>query len=150
MRRLAASLFLAAAPLAAQVQPIADSAATARKAGQWEALGRYVTAYNAAYDATPAKLKTLDSLLVAAAADSSVANTAADKARALLPYNSHPNGAYMARTVLETFGADSLIAGVYSPFRFIRLYAAAEGKRGHAPPFSPASLALLDAFDGKR
>lgn len=110
----------------------------------------YVTAYNTAYDATPARLKTLDSLLVAAAADSSVANSAADKARTLLPYNSHPNGAYMARTILETFGVDSLIAGVYSPFRFIRLYAAAERKRGHAPPFSAASLALFDAFEARR
>src|SRR5215831_4018168 len=40
MRRLAVGVFLAAVPLAAQVQPIADSAAAARQAGQWEALGR--------------------------------------------------------------------------------------------------------------
>ena len=107
----------------------------------------YVTAYNSLYDATPAKLKTLDSLLAAAAADSTIANAAADKARALLPYNAHPNGAYMARTILETFGADSVIAGVYSPYRFIRTYVAAETKRGHPSPFSPASLALLDALE---
>ena len=101
----------------------------------------YTSAYNAAYDATPAKLHVLDSLLVAAAADSTVANAAADKARALLPYNSHPNGAYMARTILETFGADSLIVGVYSPFRFIRVFRAAEAKRGGPPSFSPAAVA---------
>jgi len=41
----------------------------------------YATAYNAACDATPAKLRLLDTLLVVAAADSSVANAAADKAR---------------------------------------------------------------------
>jgi hypothetical protein len=111
------------------------------------ALQWYVTAYNTAYDATPATLRVLDSLLVAAAADSSVANAAADNARALLPYNSHPNGAYMARTILETFGADSLIGGVVSPFRFIRTYVAAESRRGHASPFSPQALALLDAME---
>lgn len=107
----------------------------------------YVTGYNTAYAATPAKLRVLDSLLVAAAADSTVANAAADKARALLPYNSHPNGAYMARTILETFGADSLIAGVYSPFHFLRTFSAAESRRGDPAPFSPAAVALLDAME---
>lgn len=112
-------------------------------------LAWYTNAYNAAYAATPAKLHVLDSLLVAAAADSSVANAAADKARALLPYNSHPNGAYMARTILETFGADSLIVGVYSPFRFLRVFRAAEAKRGGPPSFSPAAVALLDRMEAR-
>src|SRR5262249_24571119 len=40
MRRLAVGLFFAAVPIGAQVQPIADSAAAARKAAQWEVLGR--------------------------------------------------------------------------------------------------------------
>jgi hypothetical protein len=53
----------------------------------------------------------------------------------------------MARTILETFGADSLIGGVTSPFRFIRTYVAAESKRGHESPFSPRALALLDAME---
>jgi hypothetical protein len=53
----------------------------------------------------------------------------------------------MARTILETFGADSLVAGVYSPFRFMRIFSAAELRPGHGAPFSPAATALLDAME---
>ena len=62
-------------------------------------------------------------------------------------YGSHPNGAYIARTILETFGKDSLMVGVYSPFAYIRTFRSAEAKRGNPPPFSPEAIAVLDAME---
>ena len=108
----------------------------------------YADGYNAAYKKTPAVLRTLDSLLVAVGKDSTVAADAGARAQQLLPYGSHPNGAYIARTILETFGRDSLMVGVYSPFAYIRAYRAAEIKRGNPDPFSRQAIAVFDARDG--
>jgi hypothetical protein len=107
----------------------------------------YADGYNAAYQKTPAALHTLDSLLVAVGKDSTVAADAGTRAQRLLPYASHPNGAYIARTILETFGKDSLMVGVYSPFAYIRAYRAAEVRRGNPDPFSPQAIAVLDAME---
>jgi hypothetical protein len=59
----------------------------------------------------------------------------------------HPNGAYVARNFLETFGRDSQVATVPSPFAFIRIFRAAPAKRGDTPAFSPAGIAALDAME---
>ena len=109
----------------------------------------YGDAYNAAYEKTPATLKVVDSLLVAAGADSAKLVDDGTRAQRLLIYGSHPNGAYMARTILETFGRDSLIATIPSAFAFVRMYEAAEVKRGHASPFSPAGRAALGAIENR-
>ena len=69
------------------------------------------------------------------------------KAQRLLPYGSHPNGAYMARTILEALGRDSLVSTETSPFAFIRMFRQAEARRGDAPVFSPAGIAALDAME---
>jgi len=55
----------------------------------------------------------------------------------------------MARTILETFGRDSLIATVPSAFVFIRMYEAAEAKRGNASPFSAGGHAALSAIENR-
>lgn len=108
----------------------------------------YADAYNKAYAASPTKLHTLDSLLVAAStADSAKLVDIGTRAQQLLPYGSHPNGAYMARTILETFGRDSLIATVPSAFAFIRMFRAASATRGDEPVFSAAGVAELDAME---
>lgn len=109
----------------------------------------YANGYDAAYDKTPATLKVVDSLLVAAGADSAKLADAGARAQRLLVYGSHPNGAYMARTILDTFGRDSLIAVIPSAFAFIRMYEAAESKRGNASPFSAAGRAALAAMESR-
>jgi hypothetical protein len=108
----------------------------------------YADSYNAAYDKTPATLKTLDSLLVAGSDSAKLADAGA-RAQRMLIYGSHPNGAYMAHTILETFGRDSLIATVPSAFAFIRMYEAAEAKRGNPSPFSAAGRSALSAMESR-
>jgi putative zinc-dependent peptidase DUF5700 len=110
---------------------------------------RYGDMYNAAYDKTPATLRVLDSLLVAAGNDSAKLADAGTRAQRLLISGSHPNGAYMARTILETLGRDSLIATMPSAFAFIRMYEAAEAKRGNASPFSSTGRAALSAMENR-
>ncbi len=109
----------------------------------------YADMYNAAYGKTPATLRVLDSLLVAAGTDSAKLVAAGARAQRLLISGSHPNGAYMARTILETFGRDSLIATVPSAFAFIRMYEAAEAKGGNASPFSAEGHAALSAMESR-
>jgi hypothetical protein len=67
----------------------------------------------------------------------------------LLPSGGHFNGSYVAREIYETFGVDSLYPGVHDFFAFLRIYASAEAKRGNPPPFSPKSVALLNALERK-
>jgi hypothetical protein len=59
----------------------------------------------------------------------------------------HPNGAYVARTIVETFGVDSLFPGVYDPAALLRTYAAAERTRGNPPPFSAAAMRTIDGVE---
>jgi len=109
----------------------------------------YGDAYNVAYDKTPATLKVIDSLLVAAGGDSAKLVDAGARAQRLLIYGSHPNGAYMAHTILEVFGRDSVIAAIPSAFVFVRMYEAAEAKRGHASPFSTEGHTALSAMESR-
>ncbi|MGH7656217.1 MAG: DUF5700 domain-containing putative Zn-dependent protease [Gemmatimonadaceae bacterium] len=107
----------------------------------------YPTGYNSAYAKTPAVLHTLDSLLTVAVNQPSALGAAGTRANQILWSNGHPNGAYMAREIVQTFGIDSLMPGVYNPVAFFRTYAAAEIKLGNPPPFSAQSmreLALLE------
>ena len=103
----------------------------------------YVKRYNDTYARTPQILRSIDSLLVVVADSPSVVRAAGTKARALLWSNSHPNGAYVARTIVETFGIDSLMPAVYNPFALLSTYAAAEKKRGIPPPFSAKAITVL-------
>jgi len=109
----------------------------------------YGDAYNAAYEKTPATLKVVDSLLVAAGSDSAKLVDNGTRAQRLLIYGSHPNGAYMARTILDTFGRDSLVATIPSAFAFVRMYEAAEVKRGNPSPFSAAGHTALGAIENR-
>jgi hypothetical protein len=111
------------------------------------ALSWYAPRYNDVYAKTPQILRTIDSLLVVVRDDSTKAQAAGQRARSLLWSNSHPNGAYMARAILTTFGVDSLLPGVSNPFAFVRAYAAAEVKRGNPPPFSPKAVEMLGLME---
>jgi hypothetical protein len=116
--------------------PLAYTAASM----QW-----YLPMYNTAYDNTPAILHSIDSLVAAIADNPAAMRTNGAQVDKLIVLGSHPNGAYMARTILETFGGDSLLPSVRDPFVFFHTYAAAELARGHAPPFSAKTLSVIDA-----
>jgi hypothetical protein len=107
----------------------------------------YATGYNAAYAKTPQVLRSVDSVLAIVADRPTQAGAGARKLNALLVSNGHPNGAYMAREIVETFGIDSLMPGVYNPIAFFRTYAAAEAKRGNPPPFSPKATSELGTLE---
>jgi hypothetical protein len=105
--------------------------------------------YNDAYARTPATLRTADSVLAAVADDPSSIRKNGASLHRLFPFESHANGAYMARTILETFGRDSLMPSVYDQFAFFRTYAAAEKARGNPPPFSAKAIGVLNAEERK-
>ncbi len=107
----------------------------------------FAKAYNAAYARTPLVLRSLDSLLAAAYDQPADWRTFGAQAQTLLVSGSEPNGAYMAREVLNTFGRDSLVEAASNPFRFVRMFVAAEQQHGNAPPFSPKAVAMLDLME---
>jgi hypothetical protein len=107
----------------------------------------YAQSYNAAYARTPAILRSMDSVIAGIIADSTKLLAAAQAMRSFLPWNAHPNGAYLAREVYETFGVDSLFPALSNPFALMRVFRAAEAKRGAPPAFSPASISWLDDFE---
>lgn len=110
-------------------------------------LAAYAVRYDAEYARTPATLRTLDSLLAAVAADSSATADLAMQASMLFWSNGHPNGAYVAREILETFGVDSLYPAARSPAAFLRTFQWAERKHGRPDPFSDAARRELEALD---
>jgi hypothetical protein len=107
----------------------------------------YAKRYNEAYARTPAVVHSIDSALVIAADDSTKLPAVGRRVNELLPSAGHFNGSYVAREIYETFGVDSLYPGVRNFFAFLRTYASAEAKRGNPPPFSPKSVALLNALE---
>jgi len=109
----------------------------------------YSKRYNEAYPRTPALLRSLDSILTIAADHPQDARSLAPPAQKLFWSNGHPNGAYMAREIVETFGVDSLFPGLYDPIAFARTYASAERKRGNPPPFSEKTMKLFDAMTAR-
>jgi hypothetical protein len=113
------------------------------------AMAGYVARYNAEYARTPATLRRFDSLLTLIADDSGKMDDLGMTAQMLLWSNGHPNGAYMAREITETFGVDSLFPGVRDPAAFLRTYAAAERAHGRPAPFSVKTWRVLDALDAK-
>lgn len=110
-------------------------------------MSAYAKRYNEAYARTPQVIHSIDSALTAAADDSTKIGQVGIIVQRLLPSNGHYNGSYVAREILETFGVDSLLPGVYDPFAFWRAYGEAEVKNGRAWPFSAKSQALLDALE---
>lgn len=106
----------------------------------------YAKGYNEAYPRTPVLLRSLDSMLTIVADHPDNGRAVAGPAQRLFWSNGHPNGAYMAREIVETFGVDSIFPGLYDPIAFARTYAWAERKRGNPPPFSDTTMRLLDTM----
>lgn len=112
-----------------------------------EARAAYATRYNEEYARTPATLRVVDSLLALAADDSTQLQAVGARVLELFWSGGHPAGAYVARTIVETFGVDSLFPGVYSPAALLRTYAAAERRRGNPLPFSAAAMRTIDGVE---
>jgi len=111
------------------------------------AMASYVARYNAEYARTPETLHEFDSLLTIIADDPRKMDDLGMTAQMLLWSNGHPNGAYMAREIIATFGVDSLFPGVRDPAAFFRTYAAAERAHGRPSPFSPKSWRVIDSLE---
>ena len=107
----------------------------------------YVKRYNDEYAKTPQTLRQLDSLLQVVADDTTQFTAAGQRARTLLWSNSHANGAYIARTIYERFGVDSLFPGITDPAALLRTYVAAERARGNPTPFSDKGWSVIEAFE---
>ena len=113
------------------------------------AMAQYVARYNAEYARTPATLHQFDSLLALIADAPAKMNDLGMSAQMLFWSNGHPNGAYIAREIIETFGVDSLFPGVRDPAAFLRTYAAAERVHGRPAPFSAKTWRVIEALDAK-
>ena len=113
------------------------------------AMAGYVARYNEEYARTPGTLHAFDSLLTVVADDPSKMDELGMNAQMLLWSNGHPNGAYMAREIIETFGVDSVFPAVSDPAALLRTYAAAERAHGRPPPFSTKTWRVIDAIDAK-
>ena len=112
-------------------------------------LAGYVARYNTEYARTPDVLRQIDALLSAAADDSTRIADLAMRAQMLFWSNGHPNGAYIAREISETFGVDSLRAAAFDPAVFLRIYASAERAHGRPSPFSPKAWRVIDRLDAR-
>jgi hypothetical protein len=111
------------------------------------ALAAYAQKYNEEYARTPTTLAMLDSLLRGAADDSVAMTEAGKRVKSLLWSSGHANGAYMAREILETFGADSLFPAVRDPAAFIRTFNFAEAASGRAPVLSTKAMRVLEMLE---
>ena len=108
----------------------------------------YAARYDSEYVATPTTLRAADALLSAIARDSLPADLEM-RASMLFWSNGHPNGAYIAREVYETFGVDSLYPAARDPAALLRTYRSAELKHGHPDPFSALAWLELDRLDDR-
>ena len=96
---------------------------------------------------TPSVLRSVDSLLVAVSDNPDEMRAAGRHARSLFWSNGHAHGAYMARTIHETFGPDSQWSAIRSPFAFLRTFAAAEREPGNGVVFSQKAIGVLDSLE---
>lgn len=112
-------------------------------------MAQYVARYNAEYARTPATLRLFDSLLTQIADHPDRLDDLGMQAQMVFWSNGHPNGAYLAREIIETFGVDSLFPGARDPAAFLRTYAAAERAHGRPAPFSTKTWSVIDSLDVK-
>ncbi|HEY2824066.1 MAG TPA: DUF5700 domain-containing putative Zn-dependent protease, partial [Gemmatimonadales bacterium] len=110
-------------------------------------LADYARQYNAEYARTPDAIRRLDQLLTSVADDPSSLKGREMDVQMLFWSNGHPNGAYMAREIQETFGVDSLRAADLDPAVFLRIYAAAERQHGRPAPLSAGAWRVIDGLD---
>lgn len=112
-------------------------------------LSAYSARYNAEYARTPAVLRQFDALLTTIAPGPGATPEVSMRAAMLFWSNGHPNGAYIAREILETFGVDSLFPAARDPAALLRTFQWAERRHGRPDPLSPSAWRVLDALDAR-
>ena len=117
--------------------------------GWTPAIEAYAKQYNTQYEHAPQTIAALDSLLGELASDQPNEPAVTRRIGGLFWSSGHPLGAYMARTITETFGADSILPGTRDPAAFLRTFASAERARGRRDPFSPASWREIDSLESR-
>jgi len=63
--------------------------------------------------------------------------------------NGHPNGAYVAREVADTFGTDSLRAAALDPAALLRMYSEAEVRHGRPDPLSMGTWRVVRRLESR-
>ena len=112
-------------------------------------LASYAARYNLEYARTPETLRRFDALLAPVADSSASLADRGGRAGALFWSNGHPNGAYVAREVADTFGADSLRAAALDPAALLRMYAEAEVRHGRPDPLSAKTWRVIRRLEAK-
>lgn len=92
-------------------------------------------------------LKKMDSLLVAISKEPLSAKRNSETILNLLPLGGHPHGFYMAKTILNVYGKETLLTTVRNPFDFIRVYNNAYLKLNGTAIFSEESLKFLSRIE---
>ena len=106
-------------------------------------LAAYANRYRDEFARAPVTLRGIDSIIARMASDTASIRVAGRKIDGRLWSSGHPVGGYMARTIVDVFGTDSLWSGAVNPVAFVRAYQSAERKRGNPAPLSDATMARL-------
>jgi len=88
-------------------------------------------------------VKSLDSLLVVIHHNPEQMDSAGRYPRSIFWSNGHAHGAYMARTIDETLGRETVWESLKSPFTFLANFAEAVRQRSGASVLSVDALAVL-------
>jgi Putative zinc dependent peptidase (DUF5700) len=92
-------------------------------------------------------IKKMDSLLVAISKEPLSAKRNSETILNLLPLGGHPHGFYMAKTILNVYGKETLLTTVRNPFDFIQVYNNAYLKLNGTAIFSEESLKFLSRVE---
>ncbi len=92
-------------------------------------------------------LKKMDSLLVAISKEPVSAKRNSETILNLLPLGGHPHGFYMAKTIVNAYGKETLLTTVRNPFDFIRVYNSACLKLNGTAIFSEETMKFLSRIE---
>jgi len=109
----------------------------------------YAKRYNLEYARTPETLRRFDRLLEPIADSLAGLKDRGREAGKLFWSNGHPNGAYLAREVADTFGIDSLRAASSDPVALLRMYAEAEARHGRPDPLSQGTWRVVRRLESR-
>jgi hypothetical protein len=112
-------------------------------------LESYAERYNLEYGRTPETLGRFDALLAPVADSLAGLADRGMEASMLFWSNGHPNGAYLAREVADTFGIDSLRSASLDPAALLRMYAEAEERHGRPDPLSAGTWRIVRRLESR-
>ena len=112
-------------------------------------LASYAARYNLEYARTPETLRRFDALLASVGDPPAGLADRGMEAGMLFWSNGHPNGAYVAREVADTFGTDSLRAAALDPAALLRMYSEAEARHGRPDPLSMGTWRVVRRLESR-